>query len=162
MMEKQKKKLAGWLGNTPFPPDQKKPMLIKDFLAPHLYGFDNLQDANRGIISTDTLLVSEWRLAPGKYMAPAGMHLYGEECYYVMEGEGAFCNPETGDTFILRAGDLLYIPQSTRHQIFNFSDKLLRVMSCQAPKCWGEDEIGTKIPDIEEPLFYVPKPFMEG
>lgn len=161
-MAARKQKIAAWLGNTPYPPDQKKPMLIKTFLAPHLYGFDNLQDANRGIISTDTLLVSEWRMAPGQYMEPAGMHLYGDECYYIMEGEGAFSDPEHGDTFVLHEGDMLYIPQGTRHQCFNFSDKLLRVMACIAPKCWGnDDEMGTSIPNIEEPLFYIPKPLKE-
>ena len=154
--EKEVHEIASWIGNTPYPPEKKKVKLIKDYENTHLYGYDGTQVANRLVVSTDQLMVSEWTMAPGRQNDPAGLHLYGDECYYIMDGEGVAFNPETGDAMFVSKGDMLYIPQGARHQMFNFSDQQLHVMGAIAPKVWGNDEIGTEIPMVDEPCFFVP------
>lgn len=153
----EKHKIPAWIGQTPFPPSEKREKLIKTSEVSYLYGFEGNQVENQAFVSTDSLFVGEWVLPPGTHYDPPGLHLHGDECYFVIEGEGIAFNPETGETFSLSTGDALLIPQGTRHQIFNFNNKRLRVISCVAPKVWAEDTVGIAIPKVEKPRLYIPK-----
>jgi len=71
-----------------------------------------------------------------------------------LEGEPVAFNPETGDTYQLQAGDTLYTPQGTRHQIFNFTSEVVVAIGVVAPKIWAPDKMGIKVPSVKKPKFY--------
>jgi mannose-6-phosphate isomerase-like protein (cupin superfamily) len=156
--QKQKNKIPpvpDWIGNTPFPPEKKRPCKItEDMYADFLYGFIGTQVENHVFVSTDKITMAEWILPPGSHYEPAGFHLHGDECYYLVEGEATAFNAETGETFIFRAGEAMLIPQRTRHQIYNMTNRRIVTISCLAPKVWADDGMGTIIPQVEHPRFY--------
>ncbi|GAH82791.1 unnamed protein product, partial [marine sediment metagenome] len=134
---------------------QKKVTIItEDMIVSFLYGFEGNQVENQVFISTDKILMAEWTLPPGTHYEPAGFHLHGDECYYIIEGNAVAFNPETGETHKLFTGDALLIPQKTRHQIFNFDNKIVKAIACVAPRIWAEDKMGTIIPEVKKPKFY--------
>lgn len=158
-MAKQVKKtpsgVPDWIGNTPFPPGKKRPCKItEDMYVSFLYGFETTQVENQVFASTDMVFMAEWILPPGAHYEPAGLHLHGDECYYLLEGEATAFNAETGETFIFSAGDAMLIPQGTRHQIYNMSNKRVVAIACVAPKIWADDGMGTVIPQVQSPRFY--------
>jgi mannose-6-phosphate isomerase-like protein (cupin superfamily) len=144
-----------WIGNTPFPPDRKRACKITDDLyAQFLYGFETTQVENQVFASTDMVFMAEFTLPPGSHYEPAGYHLHGDECYYLLEGSAMAFNAETGETFSVSAGDAMLIPQKTRHQLFNMLDKRVVIIACVAPAIWAEDGMGTIIPQVSSPRFY--------
>ena len=154
MIEKKDKyEIPEWMGCFPFPPNEKKPFKVtKDMRVPFIYGFETTEIENNVHVSTDNLNIVEWILAPGSHIGPAARHLSGDECYYVLEGELTVCNPETGESFIIKTGEAILIPQETRHQGFNFTKERIVVLACMAPKIWTK-ETGSIIPDVESPRF---------
>jgi len=157
-MEKEEPKspsIPSWIGRHPFPPEGKKFVVItKDMELSTLYGFEGTQVECKRFVSTDKLTLSRWTLPPGTRYEPAGQHNFGDELYYILEGQPVGFNPETGDTYQLQAGDALYIPQGTRHQMFNFTSKVAVAIGVVAPKIWARDKMGTKVPPVEKPKFY--------
>ena len=156
-MVKKKKSypIPEWIGNYPFSPKDKKVAVItKEMELSTLYGFEGFQVESQIFVSTDKITFSDWTLPPGARIEPPGMHNYGDEVYYFLEGDPIAFNPEKGETYQLHAGDTLLIPQGTRHQIFNFTKKKIRALSVVAPKIWAEDKTGTRIPLIKKPKFY--------
>jgi mannose-6-phosphate isomerase-like protein (cupin superfamily) len=144
-----------WIGNTPFPPDRKRPCRItEDMYAQFLYGFETTQVENQVFTSTDKVFMAEFTLPPGSHYEPAGYHLHGDECYYLLEGDAVAFNAETGETFAFGTGDAMLIPQRTRHQLFNMYERRIVVIACVAPAIWAADGMGTIIPQVEAPRFY--------
>lgn len=156
MPDKEKESgIPEWIGKTPFPPEKKRVCKItRDMYVGFLYGFETTQVENQVFASTDKILMAEWVLPPGSHYEPPGYHLHGDECYYLIEGEATAFNPESGETFSFRKGDAMLIPQCTRHQIFNMTDKRIAAIACVAPTIWADDGMGTIIPDVETPRFY--------
>ena len=145
-----------WIGNVPFPPNQKKATVItEDMIVPFLYGFEGSQVENQVFASTDKIFMAEWILSSGAHDEPPGLHLHGDECYYIVEGDTVAFNPETGETYQLFTGDALLIPQGTRHQVFNFTNHIVKAIACVAPKIWIDDGMGTVIPKVKMPKFYM-------
>ncbi len=150
----QPKKVPKWIGNTPFPPQEKRPVRISRREAyTFLYGFHGQQVANDIYVSTDKVLLADWFLKPGCHYEPAGLHLQGDECYYILSGEAMAHNAETGETHELHPGDALLIPQGTRHQIFNFGAEPVHAIACIAPIAWADDGMGTFVPSVEGSKF---------
>jgi mannose-6-phosphate isomerase-like protein (cupin superfamily) len=144
-----------WIGNTPFPPDRKRPCKItEDMHAQFLYGYETTQVENQVFASTDMVFMAEFTLPPGSHYEPAGYHLHGDECYYLLEGSATAFNAENGETFALSAGDAMLIPQKTRHQLFNILDSRVVIIACVAPAIWAEDGMGTIIPQVRSPRFF--------
>ena len=144
-----------WIGNTPFPPEKKRVCRItRDMYVGFLYGFETTQVENQVFACTDMIFMGEWTLPPGSHYEPPGYHLHGDECYYLLEGEATAFSPETGETFTFGKGDALIIPQCTRHQIFNMTDKRIVAIACVAPAIWADDGMGTIIPKVKTPRFY--------
>jgi len=151
----ERQNIPQWIGNTPFPPDKKRACKItEDMYAQFLYGFETMQVENQVFASTDKVFMAEFTLPPGSHYEPAGYHLHGDECYYLLEGGAVAFNAETGETFSLGTGDAMLIPQRTRHQLFNMYDKRVVVIACVAPAIWADDGMGTIIPQVESPRFY--------
>ncbi len=150
----KKNEVPQWIGNTPFPPDQKRTCKItEDMYAQFLYGFETTQVENQVFASTDKIFMAEFTLPPGSHYEPAGYHLHGDECYYLLEGDAVAFNAETGETFYFGTGDAMLIPQRTRHQLFNMYDRRIVVIACVAPHIWADDGMGTIIPQVEQPRF---------
>ncbi|UCF97812.1 MAG: cupin domain-containing protein [Spirochaetaceae bacterium] len=157
MAEKEKKvtSIPKWIGKHPFLPGEKKAAVItKEMELSTLYGFLGTQVESQIFISTDKVTLSDWTLPPGAQIDPPGLHNYGDEVYYFIEGDPVAFNPEKGEVYQLHAGDSLLIPQGTRHQIFNFTDKKIHAISVVAPRIWVEDAVGTRIPPVRNPKFY--------
>lgn len=157
MIEKERKatSIPTWIGKYPFSPKEKKPVSItKDMELSTLYGFEGTQVESQIFVSTDKITFSDWTLPPGARIEPPGLHNYGDELYYFLEGDPIAFNPEEGEVYQLHAGDALLIPQGTRHQIFNFTHKKIHALSVVAPRVWVEDAIGTRIPPVKKPKFY--------
>jgi mannose-6-phosphate isomerase-like protein (cupin superfamily) len=152
---KNENNVPKWIGNTPFPPDKKRVCKItEDMWAQFLYGFETTQVENQVFASTDSILMAEWTLPPMSHYEPAGYHMHGDECYYLLEGDAVAFNAETGETFSFGTGDAMLIPQRTRHQIFNMAEKRIVAIACVAPVIWADDGMGTIIPQVESPRFY--------
>jgi mannose-6-phosphate isomerase-like protein (cupin superfamily) len=150
----KKNEVPHWIGNTPFPPDQKRACKItEDMYTQFLYGFETTQVENQVFASTDRIFMAEFTLPPGSHYEPAGYHLHGDECYYLLEGDAVAFNAETGETFSFGTGDAMLIPQCTRHQLFNMYDRRIVVIACVAPLIWADDGMGTIIPQVEQPRF---------
>jgi len=145
----------GWIGNTPFPPGEKRVCKIpEEKYASFLYGFETTQVSNVVFASTDKILMAEFVLPPGSHYEPAGYHLHGDECYYLIEGNVTSFNAETGETFSFGKGDAMLIPQKTRHQLFNMNNERVVVLACVAPRIWADDGMGTIIPAVSSPRFF--------
>jgi mannose-6-phosphate isomerase-like protein (cupin superfamily) len=119
-----------------------------------LYGFEGTQVENRVFASTDRVFLGEWTLPPGSHHEPAGYHLHGDECYFLLEGDALAFNAETGETFAFAAGDVMLVPRKTRHQIFNMSSERVVAVSAVAPTVRAVDGMGTVIPPVKSPRFY--------
>jgi mannose-6-phosphate isomerase-like protein (cupin superfamily) len=151
----EKRGIPPWIGNTPFPPDQKRACKISENMyAQFLYGFETAQVENQVFASTDMVFMAEFTLPPGSHYEPAGYHLHGDECYYLLEGNAVAFNAETGETFSVGAGEAMLIPRKTRHQLFNMLDRRVVIIACVAPAIWAEDGMGTIIPQVQSPRFY--------
>lgn len=144
-----------WMGNWPFKPGEEKiPIVItREKELSTLYGFEGHQVCSEIYVSTDNFCFNEWTLPAGHYYSPAGLHP-GDEVYYVTEGDPTAFNAESGEVFQLHKGDALLIPRGTRHQIANFTKKIVKVIATNAPKTWVEGEGGTDISEVKAPRFY--------
>ncbi len=157
MSTQRRKRVPGYVSNHPFEPSRKRPARItREQSAQHVYGFEGTWNEVFTFVSTDKITLSLYYLPPGGYVDPPGLHRHGDECYHIIEGEALILNPETGRTLHLGTDEAVYIPQSTRHQIFNLSGKMLTVLSILAPVAWKDDGMGTEIPPVENPRFFAP------
>lgn len=124
----------------PFEPENKQPMLIRktDYMH-HIYPPNNAftSDNNYLIVSTDTMLVGIYELAPGGSFEPIDIHP-GDEMYYILEGP-VVQKSNYGQYVEMHTGDGLLIPQKTWHQGNNFSSHKVRILFFIAPKAWDED-----------------------
>ncbi len=48
----------------------------------------------------------------------------------------------------------MLIPQGTRHQVYNITNREIVAIACVAPDIWVDDDMGTFIPDVPNPRFY--------
>ena len=146
-----------YLSKFPFAPEEKRPVRVRrGESAQHVYGFEGTWNEVFTFVSTDKITLSLYYLPPGGYVDPPGLHRHGDECYHIIEGEAVILNPETGYTLHLDTGDTVYIPQCTRHQIFNLAGGMLGVLSILAPVAWKDDGMGTAIPPVKDAKFFVP------
>jgi len=130
-------KLPDWIGNFPFPPDKKKPIVItrsqtKQFIYPDK---PENSDFNWNYVSTDKCFIAQYQLSPGVKFAPADVHA-GDEVYYVVEGTLTMLNSETGEVHQVEENECFFIPLGGWHQGYNFTNKLTRIFLIIAPKIW--------------------------
>ena len=167
-------KLPDWIGNFPFPPDKKKPIVItrsqtKQFIYPDK---PENSDFNWNYASTDKFFIAQYQLSPGVKFMPADVHT-GDEVYYVVEGTLTMLNPETGEVHQVEENECYFIPLGGWHQGYNFTNKQTRIFLIIAPKIWppkGLPEDGfpgeTKIFSFNKQLNPNPKtqpvPLLEG
>ena len=132
--------IPDWVGNYPFPPDKKKPVVMnREKSILFVYGKGLHKVSCTTAISTNHIQTGIMIISPGEYFEPPDIHS-GDEVYYVLEGEGAVLNPETGRAFKAREGEVVLIPKGIWHQTFNTGDKNLEVLAFIAPLQWKKGE----------------------
>lgn len=148
-------RLVDILEKFPFPPDQKRPTLIrKSEYSTALYPPNDASTADNTftIVSTDTFMLGIYELAPGSCFMPLDIHP-GDESYYILEGpvvqrsgNGQFCWLETGDG--------LCMPMGAWHSGHNFTDHKARILYFISPKAWSENIPPKTIPSDEQTKYY--------
>lgn len=139
MAKKEKSGIPEWIGNTPFPPNKKKPTLVTEPSVVTVYGMGNERISPRVWVSTDKILISEWVVPPGQSFKPADIH-GGDEPYYVAEGIATIVNHETGQVTEAKEGDCMLIPANCWHLVYNFTDEPVRIVAIIAGKVWEEGQ----------------------
>lgn len=79
---------------------------------------------------------------------PAHLHKEHTEYVYVISGEAELFLDDT--LYVIRPGDLIYIPPVTIHEVEVLSDEPLRVISIQSPEFKGKDRYFIPLRDREE------------
>lgn len=114
--------------------DSKSQLIIESdsILAPEL--FDNIhvqKIAGDSLVSTFVIFVKDH--------VPMHKHASHSENVYILEGEGLFTLGSI--TKEIKAGDIIFIPANTFHEVKVSSDKPMKVISIQAPEFDGKDRI---------------------
>ena len=133
--------LPDFFGRFPFPPDRKRPAMVRrqdmrTFIYP-LTSRDH-SDLNWVLASTDKVFSAMYQIPPGGKFEPADIH-DGDEPYYILEGTLTMRNPDTGQVVVVGQGEALFIPKGAWHQGYNFTDKDLKILVMIAPQIWGKD-----------------------
>lgn len=78
-----------------------------------------------------------------------------DELYYVLSGEMALANPETGEVHLAGPGDACFFRQHTWHHAFNAGTAPLRVLEIVAPppSTGSCGEYALNQPDLEERIY---------
>ena len=151
--EKKASEIPAWMGNHPFTPDKKRPMLItREQELSTIYGVGSNRVAPRIYVSTDRILMSDFKVPPGGHFDPPDIHV-ADEPYYILKGTVNLVNPETGETIEVKAGDAAWIPAGGWHVAYNFGEEEAIVIAIIAGKVWSEDAMGSAIEFKDEPQY---------
>ncbi len=148
-------KLVDILEKFPFPPNDKKPMLIrKQDYSTALYPPNDAftSDNTFTIVTTDTFMLGIYELCPGGVFLPLDIHP-GDETYYILDGP-VVQRSGNGQFAYLESGEGLWMPEGAWHCCHNFSDKKARILYFITPKAWSEEIPPAVIPTDEETKFY--------
>ncbi|NQT58728.1 MAG: cupin domain-containing protein [Bacteroidetes bacterium] len=142
--EKTDKKIAGlpeWAGTHPFPPDRKKPSILKseDHVVT-VYGAGREKISPKIFASTDKILMSSWVVPPGQTFQPPDIHS-GDEPYYILKGRPTIVNPETGQVIQAKEGDAVLVPAKCWHCVYNFTEEDVEIIAIIEGPMWDEDDI---------------------
>ena len=69
----------------------------------------------------------------------AHKHISHSEHVYVLDGEGKM--KMNGKEFVMKKGDIIFIPKNTVHSVLTTSSIPLKVLSIQAPQFDGKDRV---------------------
>ena len=138
-MSEEKNNIPWWANKFPFPPDQKKPALIRqqDEIYSN-YGKDNNRITCEIFISTDKILMSAWVVPPGQSFQPPDIHT-GEEPYFVLKGVATVNNPETGQVVEAKAGEAVLMPANCWHVVYNFGEEDMYLCAIIEGKPWSPE-----------------------
>lgn len=136
-----KDNIPEWMGKLPFPPDKKRPAVIKreDSIS-IVFGRGGNPISVIVFADTNRLYFSEYSIKPGSWFDPPDIHA-GDEVYYCLEGTATMFDPVSGDVIELNPGDGLLIPKGTWHVGYNFGDKNFRLITVIAPKAWADVDV---------------------
>ncbi|MFH1823780.1 MAG: cupin domain-containing protein [Candidatus Firestonebacteria bacterium] len=153
-MKNKKISVPDWYGKFPFEPDKKKPKLLRQEDAIHrIYGKEPHQIATHLHISTDLINCADFSISPGGHFEPPDIHS-GDEVYYILEGVATVFNPEDGKVYTAKEGDVFLVPKGVWHQVFNFTDNNLVILTTIAPKLWSDEDRGMSIEFTGVPAYY--------
>jgi mannose-6-phosphate isomerase-like protein (cupin superfamily) len=138
--EGQKSSAESWIGKFPFPPDKKRPCLVRPSDAHHtIYGQGKERISPRIYMSTDKILMSDWSVPPGQSFYPPDIHA-GDEPYYVLKGTATVVNHETGQAIEAHEGDVVLVPAKCWHAVYNFTDDDVVIAAIIAGKVWEKGD----------------------
>ncbi len=84
-----------------------------------------------GGLGTDTIDLHINRLRPGGARGRVHRHTRSDNVYIVRRGEGTLTIE--GETHVIRADDVVFIPAGTRHSLSNLSDQPLELFEIYSP-----------------------------
>ncbi len=84
-----------------------------------------------GGLGTDTIDLHINRLRPGGARGRVHLHTRSDNVYIVRRGEGTLTIE--GETHVIRADDVVFIPAGTRHSLSNLSDQPLELFEIYSP-----------------------------
>lgn len=144
-----------WMGRLPFEPGKKVPVKIDktDTGITNIYGNGKEKMCTHTYISTDNILISHWIVPAGQSFQPPDLHS-GDEPYYILDGEAHLFNPETGQLISAKAGDVVFIPRKSWHQVYNFSDRDVVIVAIIAGKPWEEKDMDLVEKRDFKPLYF--------
>lgn len=103
----------------------------------HLWGDEESGEVSDWIyVSSDRIHQLVFGLPPGGSFRHSDSYrtvFAADELLYVLQGEMALSNPETGEVQRVRSGEAAFFRRDTWHHAFNFSAKPLRVLEYFAP-----------------------------
>jgi len=150
----RKRSIPSWVGNLPFPPEEKRPAVItRDMEISTVYGNPPHQIRVQKYISTDRISFGDFEVKPGDCFDPPDVHP-GCEFYYLLDGVATVLNPQSGKVFQVKKGEAFLIAPNTWHQVYNFTDRNVTILGVIAPAIWSEEEMGSEIEYLEESRFY--------
>jgi mannose-6-phosphate isomerase-like protein (cupin superfamily) len=151
--ERAGSELPAWMGNHPFPPDKKRPALItRDMELSTVYGAGPHRVAPRIYVSTDKILMSDFKVPPGGHFEPPDIHVT-DEPYYIAKGTLTLVNPETGQTLVVKAGEAAWIPAKAWHIAYNFGLEECIVVAMIAGQIWDPEGMGSSVEFSGEPQY---------
>ena len=109
-------------------------------------------------VSTDKIHQLVLGLGPGqafRHSPDYKTRFAADEVYYVLTGEMALANPETGEVRMAKAGEWVFFRRDTWHHGFNVGTEALRVLEVLAPPP-STGSCGTYAldkPDLEQRLY---------
>lgn len=105
--------------------------------ARHLWGDPEAGEVADWIyVSSQKIHQLVFGLAPGQAFrhSEAYRTIFGaDEVFYVLSGTMVLCNPETGETHRVAAGEAVFFRRDTWHHAFNYGTEPLRVLEYFAP-----------------------------
>lgn len=125
--------------STPRPTYDRAPVFIRNSEARHHVWGDKQAGAvsDRVFLSTDSLHVLEYQLAPGNEFRHSPMNptaFAADVVYIVLEGQLVITNPATGEVLPLATGEAVLFRRDTWHHGFNPSPvESLRVLEFLSP-----------------------------
>ena len=138
-MDEEKSNIPTWANKYPFPPDKKKPAIIRqEDEVYNNYGIGDEKITVEVFISTDNILLSAWIVPPGQSFQPPDIHT-GDEPYYVLKGVASVCNPETGQLVEAEAGSVVFIPAGCWHSTYNFGEEDMYLCAIIEGKPWSPE-----------------------
>ena len=97
--------MPAWVGNLPFPPGEKRPVVItREMEISTVYGGPPHQIRVQKYVSTDLITFGDFEVKPGDYFSPPDVHP-GCELYYLLGGTATVLNPQTGRAFQVKKGE---------------------------------------------------------
>lgn len=132
---------AEFFGNWPYPPDRKKPCLIKEADRKMFIFSPEVPEESNSVelaVSTDQLHCGFMEMAPGSTWHFVDEHL-GDETYYILSGNLTELECVSGECVEAHPGDTLYIPMGCKHKGYNFSEEKQRIFWVIAPVMWPEE-----------------------
>ena len=134
-------KRTKYFGNYPFPPQEKKPILItREKMKLFVYPPENpyFSDLNWLMVSSDKLTFGIFQLPPGATYYPPDVHA-GDEVYYILKGTLTELNPDSGQCLEVNEDEAILLPKGGAHLAYNFTDEELTILYVIAPKIWQEE-----------------------
>jgi mannose-6-phosphate isomerase-like protein (cupin superfamily) len=144
------------MGRLPFPPESKRPVVITpDMEVTTIYGVEPHQILVQKFVSTDKITMGVFIVQPGQWFEPPGIHP-ADEFYYILAGTATVLEPSTGNTFQVCQGETFFIPKGTWHQVFNFEDRDVKILSTSAPVQYTADSLQSEMAPSVTPRFFLP------
>ncbi|AFY75257.1 cupin domain-containing protein [Synechococcus sp. PCC 7502] len=88
------------------------------------------------VTESEHAAVIAWHLNPHQIIS-AHIHPYGQDTWTILAGEGQYFLDETGNTQIIRAGDVVVAPIGNVHGVINTGTEPLIFISVVTPSSAG-------------------------
>ncbi len=156
MMDKRSESVPRWMGSLPFAPQNKRPVVITpDMEVTTIYGVEPHQAMVVKFISTDKITMGTLTIQPGQWFEPPGIHP-ADESYFILAGTATILEPSTGNAFQASTGEAFLVPRGIWHQVFNFGQEDVAILSVSAPVQYTAESVRQLESQSVAPRFLLP------